>query len=221
MEYIKSVHSLLFPSKNWCFFCKDTNYYVSNYICDDCKDNLEILNRKIEMDSVDIDKAFYILGFNRFIKEMIYDFKFNGKSYLYKPLAGIMIDFIIAFNLSQGVDCIYFIPSHRRKEAIRGYNQSELLAKYISEKLDIELSKNNLVKYRHTKEQNKLNKTGRIDNLKNAFRIKRPTEVKGKSILLIDDIVTTGSTFIECAKVLKESGARDITTLALTSSKKY
>lgn len=221
MEYIKSIHSLLFWSKNWCFFCKEGNNFIDNYICHDCKDNLDILNREIDLDSKDIDSAFYILGFNRFIKEMIYDFKFNGKSYLYKPLASIMIDSIIDLNLNQQVDYIYFIPSHRRKEAIRGYNQSELLASYISKKLDIELSTNNLIKYRHTKEQNKLNKSGRINNLKDSFKIKRPEDIKGKSILLIDDIVTTGSTFIECAKVLKESGAKEITALALTSSKKY
>lgn len=221
MEYIKSIHSLLFPSKNWCFFCKEGNNFITNYICDDCKDNLDILNREIDLDSRDIDRAFYILGFNRFIKEMIYDFKFNGKSYLYKPLAEIMVDSIKSLNLASGIDLICFIPSHRRKEAIRGYNQSELLASYISKKLDIELSTNNLIKYRHTKEQNKLNKSGRINNLKDSFKLKRSEEIKGKSILLIDDIVTTGSTFIECAKVLKESGAKRITALALTSSKKY
>lgn len=221
MEYIKSIHSLLFPSKNWCFFCKEANNLISNYICDDCKDNLEILNREVELDSRHVDKAFYVLGFNRFIKEMVYDFKFNGKSYLYKPLASIMIDSIIDLKLNRQVDYIYFIPSHRKKEAIRGYNQSELLAKYISEKLDIEVSTSNLIKCRHTKEQNKLNKSGRMDNLKDSFKVKRPEEIKGKSILLIDDIVTTGSTFIECAKVLKNSGAGEITAVALTSSKKY
>ncbi len=221
MEYIKSIHSLLFWSKNWCFFCKEGNDFITDYICCDCKDNLEILNREIDLDSVNIHKAFYVLGFNRFIKEMVYDFKFNGKSYLYKPLAQIMVDSITELNLNQGIDYIYFVPSHIRKEAIRGYNQSELLAKYISGELDLELSKNNLIKYRHTKEQNKLNRSGRVSNLKDSFKIKRSEEIRGKSILLVDDIVTTGSTFIECAKVLKESGAKEITVLALTSSKKY
>ena len=132
-----------------------------------------------------------------------------------------MVDSITELNLNQGIDYIYFVPSHIRKEAIRGYNQSELLAKYISCEFNLELSKNNLIKYRHTKEQNKLNRSGRVSNLKDSFKIKRPEEIRGKSILLVDDIVTTGSTFIECAKVLKESGAKEITVLALTSSKKY
>lgn len=221
MEYIKSIHSLLFPTKNWCFFCKDHTIYITSYICHDCRGNLDVLNREIELDSIDIERACYILGFNRFIKEMIYDFKFNGKSYLYKPLAQIMVDSIKSLNLSNDIDLICFIPSHRRKEAIRGYNQSELLAKYVSKKLAVKLSSNNLVKYRFTKEQNKLNRMQRITNLKDSFKLKRPEEFIGKNILIIDDIVTTGSTFIECAKVLKESGAKQITVLALTSSKKY
>lgn len=221
MEYIKSIHSLLFPSKNWCFFCKDHTIDITSYICHDCRGNLDVLNIEIELDSKVIERACYILGFNRFIKEMIYDFKFNGKSYLYKPLAQIMVDSIGSLNLASDIDLICFIPSHRRKEAIRGYNQSELLAKYISQKLDVNLSKDNLVKYRFTKEQNKLNRSQRMNNLEDSFKIKRPEEITGKNILMIDDIVTTGSTFIECAKVLKENGAKQITVLALTSSKKY
>lgn len=221
MEYIKSINSLLFPSRNWCFFCKTSTTYITSYICSDCRGQLEVLNREIELGSQDIEKSFYILGFNRFIKEMIYDFKFNGKSYLYKPLGKIMVDFIQSLNLISNIDLICFIPSHRRKEAIRGYNQSELLAKYISEKLDIKLSKNNLVKYRFTKEQNKLNRIQRLTNLKGSFKVKRAEEFSGKNILIIDDIVTTGSTFIECAKLLKENGAGEIIVIALTSSKKY
>ena len=220
MEYIKSVHSLLFPSRNWCFFCKEETIYIQSFICSDCKGNLEILDRKIDLESSYIKSTFYILGFNRFIKEMVYDFKFNGKSYLYKPLGQIMVDSIKRLDLN-GVDIIYYVPSHRRKEAIRGYNQSELLANYIGQQLNIEVSHKNLVKYKHTEAQNKLDKSGRMKNLKDAFKVKRKEEIMGKSILLIDDIVTTGSTFIECAKVLKQNGAGEITAFALTSSKKY
>ena len=109
MEYIKSIHSLLFTIKNWCFFCKEANDFISNYTCHDCKGNLEILNREIDLDSKDIHKAFYLLGFNRFIKEVIYDFKFNGKSYLYKPLAQIMVNSIEALKLSSDIDLICFV----------------------------------------------------------------------------------------------------------------
>lgn len=220
MEYIKSIHNLLFPSENWCFFCRENTIYINSYVCSECSENLEILDREIDLESSDIERAFYVLAFNRFIKEMVYDFKFNGRSYLYKPLGQIMVDSIKRLEL-KGIDTIYFIPSHRRKEAIRGYNQSELLAKYIGKSLNIEVSHNNLIKFRHTEEQNKLDKSHRLNNLKNSFKIKRVEEVKGKSILLIDDIVTTGSTFIECAKVLKTNGAREIIVFALTSSKKY
>lgn len=220
MEYIKSIHSLLFPSKNWCFFCKEDTIFIHSYLCHDCKENLEILDRQIDLDSSDIESTFYVLGFNRFIKDQVYDYKFNGKSYLYKPLGQIMVDSIKRIDL-QGIDVIYFVPSHRRKEAIRGYNQSELLANYIGKSLDIQVSYKNLIKYRHTKAQNKLDKSNRLINLKDSFKIRKPIEVKGKNILLVDDIVTTGSTFIECGKELKANGAAKIIAFALTSSKKY
>lgn len=220
MEYIKSIHSLLFPSKNWCFFCKEDTIFIHSYLCHDCKENLEILDREIDLDSPDIESTFYVLGFNRFIKDQVYDYKFNGKSYLYKPLGQIMVDSIKRIDL-KGIDIIYFVPSHRRKEAIRGYNQSELLANYIGKSLDIQVSYKNLIKYRHTKAQNKLDKSNRLINLKDSFKIRKPIEVKGKNILLVDDIVTTGSTFIECGKELKANGAAKIIAFALTSSKKY
>ena len=118
------------------------------------------------------------------------------------------------------IDIILFVPSHRRKEAVRGYNQAELLARYIAKSLDIPISYNNLVKIKHTKDQSSLDKYNRMDNLKDVFKIKDKEEIYNKRILLVDDIITTGSTMIECAKILIKNEAREVIGLALTSSKR-
>ena len=217
MEYIKALHNLIFPTNRLCYFCGETSYKIENYLCKNCISHLEVLNREIEMDSVYIQKAYYSLMYNRIIREIMRDFKFSGKSYLYKPLAEIMLSTLEEVGVY--FDIILFVPSHRRKEAIRGYNQSELLARYISKALSISLSTNNLIKTKHTKDQNKLNKTERMRNLRNAFKVRNKKEVQNKDILLVDDIITTGSTLMECAKVLKDAGALEITGLGLTSSK--
>lgn len=219
MRYIKVIHNLLFPTKNLCYACKQEYDHIEKFLCNNCQEFLEILNRELEISSPYINKVYYSLIYNRFMREIIKDFKFNGKSYLYKPLGELMIGTIRERGLYD-MDIILYIPSHRRKEAIRGYNQSELLARYISKDLDIPISHNNLIKIRHTKDQSSLDRYNRQDNLKDAFKLKNKDEILNKKILLVDDILTTGSTMMECSEILIKNKAREVVGLALTSSKK-
>ncbi len=99
---------------------------------------------------------------------------------------------------------ISFIPSHRyRHYFIKGYNQSEVLAKKLSKILDrkmVSIAK----KQKHTKTQASLDRNGRLHNLKNAFSLTKNTQLQGnETLLIIDDITTTGSTINELAKVIK------------------
>lgn len=213
-----SIHSLLFPTRDLCYLCKEKTSNLIGFACSECREHLVFVNKEINMESQYIKRIMYSLHYNRYIKELVHAYKFNGKSYLYKPLAEIMIDTISKDNIKD-IDLIMFIPIHRRKEAIRGYNQSELLANYIANRLQIQISKGNLVKTKWTKEQNTLDRIQRLKNLKDSFSIKNPSLVYGKNILIIDDIITTGSTFNECAKLLMENGAKEVIALALTSSK--
>lgn len=213
------LKSLLFPTKNLCYLCKEKSSNIKNFTCSQCYENLDFVHKEIDIDSIYVDRAFYVLSYNRYIKELIHGFKFNGKSYLYKPFAEFVVDMLIKKDMVD-FDLIMYVPIHRRKEAIRGYNQCQLLAQYISEGLELPISKWNLIKQKWTKEQNTLSKIERLSNLEGSFFIKYPGEISGKRILLIDDLLTTGSTFNECSKVLKSNGAKEITALALTSSRK-
>ena len=213
-----SIISLLFPTRELCYLCKDKSPYLTAFVCSECSERLEFVYREVDISSQYIKRTFFALSYNSYLRELIHDFKFNGKSYMYKPFAEIMIEAIKRTDINY-IDLIMYIPIHRRKEAIRGYNQSELLAKYISQKLQIQLSKGNLRKTTWTKEQNTLNRVQRLINLKNSFSISNTEEIQGKRILLIDDLITTGATFNECSKLLIESGAREVIALALTSSK--
>lgn len=189
------------------------------FICKDCYNHLDILHRQIAIDSKFISKAYYSLSYNRFIKEKMKDYKYNGKNYLSKPFGEIILETIRVGEIIKDIDLITYIPAHRRKEALRGYNQAELLASYISDKTDLPISRGNLIKTKWTKEQSHSNRLERLSNLKDSFHIKEAEKIKSKRILLIDDIITTGTTMDECAKVLINNGAREIIGLALTSSK--
>lgn len=218
MNFIKPIHNLLFPVKNLCYFCREDYDNIDGLICDNCKEYLEVLNRKIDLESKFIKKAYYSLLYNRYTRDLIKDFKFNKKSYLYTPFAEIMIETIIEQKISN-IDLILYIPSHRRKEAIRGYNQSKLLAGFIAKSLNIPISHNNLIKIKHTKDQSSLDRYERQTNLKNVFRLKDREEIYNKRILLIDDIITTGSTMIESGNILIKNEAKEVIGLSLTSSK--
>lgn len=199
--------------------CKEKNGSINGYICKECFGNLEILDKDIDIDSPYLKKVYYSLSYNRFIREIVKDYKYNGKNYLYKPFGELMLKTIENKKIDKNIDAILYVPTHKRKQALRGYNQAELLANYISENLKKELLKDNLIKIKWTKEQSHSNKIDRIINLKDSFQIRNPEEISGKRILLIDDIITTGVTMDECSRVLINNGARKVIGLALTSSK--
>lgn len=171
------------------------------------------------MDSKYIDLVYYSLLYNRFMRDKMKEYKFHSKNYLYKPFAEIMLETIYKKEIHGDIDLIAYIPSHRRKKALRGYNQAELLARHISEALNLPLLKDNLVKIKWTEDQSHLDRIGRLKNLENSFHIKNPDEIYNKKILLIDDIITTGTTMIECSKALINNKAKNVVGLALTSSK--
>ncbi len=219
MGIIKDINGLLFPERHICLFCKGKSTIIKSYICKECEDKLEVINKEVYLDSYYISKVVYSLAYSRFIREKLKEYKFNGKNYLYKPFGEIMLDTINQKNLCSEIDLIMYVPSHRRKEALRGYNQSELLARYIAKFLNITLSSKNLIKIKWTKDQNQLQRLDRIKNLKGSFRVRNREEIKFKKVLLIDDIITTGTTMEECSKVLLHNGAKEVVGLALTSSK--
>lgn len=216
---LDEVKNILFSNKNICYLCKEKIEDNDTYICGDCSQNLEWINARSKVEFEYMSESYYSLAYNRFLREKISDYKFNGKNYLYKVFGDIMVKTARDMEIYEDINLILFIPSHRRKQGIRGYNQAELLAKYISNSLNKPLSRKNLVKVKSTREQSGLNKLDRMINLKGSFKIRYKEEIKGKKILLIDDIITTGVTLEEVSKLLLNNGAKKIIGLTLTSSK--
>ena len=114
-------------------------------------------------------------------------------------------------DLFMNIDCVVPVPLHQKRYVERGFNQAELIAKILADKINKPL-KNILTRQRHTSQQAKLGREERLENLKDAFVIKKV--VRG-NILLVDDVFTTGSTIQECAKVLKNSGVDKVVGFSL------
>ncbi len=148
---------------------------------------------------------------------MIKAFKYDFIEGLAEPLGKLMAGYLekIKGEIDFGDSLIIPVPLHKTKFNRRGYNQSELVTSEISKYLDLEIANDLILKTRPTKDQASLKEKNRIENMDNAFVCLRPGAVSGKKILLVDDVYTTGATMNECARILKQAGAAEVSGLAI------
>jgi len=112
------------------------------------------------------------------------------------------------------------IPSSPKKLSSRGFNQANMIAEEFSAKFKLSLNKNLLIRVRNTEAQHTQNREGRRENVKGSFAVTNPVEIKGRRVMLVDDISTTGATFLESAKVLYAAGAAEVQCFALSKREK-
>lgn len=108
------------------------------------------------------------------------------------------------------IDLILPVPLHSLKQAERGYNQSDFIAKGLNKKLKSKFDKTLLKRIRFTPSQTNFDSLERKENVREAFEIRNVKLIKGKNVCIVDDVITTGSTIKECAKILNENGAANI-----------
>jgi ComF family protein len=153
------------------------------------------------------------------LMEAIHQFKYGGKSYLAKSLGPLLKQYAgqkLPAGLERGL--VMPIPLHPKRLRERGFNQSLLLARYVAELPELELDYLNLRRARYTQPQTGLKGDERRKNVRRAFKIEDKTKVRGRVIILVDDVLTTGSTLNECARILKQAGANKVFGLALAST---
>lgn len=152
--------------------------------------------------------------YDEFSKPLILNFKFHDHTENAPFLARWMWmggkDIFAA-----GIDVILPIPLHYTRMVKRRYNQSALLAKELSKFCMIPTDFEAVVRHRRTKPQVEFSGHERVKNVKDAFSVKYPARVKDKHVLLIDDVMTTGSTLRECAQVILKAGAASVDTLTV------
>ena len=162
--------------------------------CSDCKTNKDIY--------FEVLKSPYI--YSAQMKKLIKNLKYSRKTFLAKDLSAKLAEFIIKENIDKNTDVVVPVPMHWFKKWKRGYNQAELIAQNVAKVINKPVC-NALIRTKYTKPQFNLKKQERYENLANMFDLNKKyiDIIKGKRILLIDDIATTCSTANQCAKVLK------------------
>lgn len=149
------------------------------------------------------------------LRQVVQKFKYGRKVALGKPLGELMARGCEEFLAGCHAEIIVPVPLHPRRLRWRGFNQSVLLARPIGRAYNLPLDCFTLYRKTDTPPQTQLPEEDRRKNMRGAFALTPQTSVKGKCLLLVDDVYTSGATVNECSRVLKRGGAREVVVLTL------
>lgn len=205
----------LYPLDITCDACgnelvEDTRYRL----CSECMEKLPFAKGHICLNcGVPLEDEFVKnrspLVYDGDVKRLIYKLKFGKKTYIAQTLGALMADKYLECGMD--AEIITFVPMTESEVKKRGFNQAELLANEVGKRLDVPVLPA-LVKIKSTSEQKQLKGKDRALNLEGAFACVFE-QVKGRKILLVDDIFTTGATANECANTLLKAKAREVSVL--------
>lgn len=148
--------------------------------------------------------------FNTSSRALVHALKYQGADYAGKYMGRLMaVRFKELPELAQ-VEVLVPVPLFTSRVRKRGYNQSEVLARELGRCLQLPVDTTSLVRVRNTVSQTKLGRNARLENMTGAFVYKNPLAIKRKTVLLIDDVATTGATLEGCAQALKKAGAKRV-----------
>jgi len=159
-------------------------------------------------------RAVTCFHFDPDIEQLIHEVKYNHRKKMGRFFGRLMAR-ILADEIKPEFDLIVPVPLHTIRYRERGYNQSEALARGFAQERGLFVRTDCLKRVLHTKTQTMLSGKERQDNVREAFSVRKEKLCKGKRILLVDDVITTGATINGCARALKAAGANRITALAL------
>ena len=149
------------------------------------------------------------------VRNLIHDFKYNKRTYLRRPLADWLAETLDDPRMSvDPIDAFIPVPLHSRRKRERGFNQAELLAEQLSAATQIPILLS-LRRTRHTQTQTSFDRAERMENLHDAFQVRNNAAVQNKHLVLVDDVLTTGSTLNECARTLMHAGAASVRAICV------
>ncbi|MBQ0099203.1 MAG: ComF family protein [Firmicutes bacterium] len=232
LESIKRFFNRYFFYDKWTCNACGKEIFNDEYFCDDCLNNLPLIKgakcehcgRKTIQDEtyclsckerlIAVDKARSSFSYEKPINLSIQKYKYNGKKYLADLFTYYL--FITATENLMTADYIVYVPMTEKSLKKRGFNHGKLLAEKLSIKMGIPVI-DVIEKTKETPRQAKLSRDERLENLKGCFRLTKRKSIKGKSVLIVDDVITTGATSETIANILKRAGAKAVYLLTVAS----
>ena len=221
---LSDFFALFFP--NFCFGCHDALKKGEEILCSQClselprldyfqSDNNPLVNRFIGR--VPMKHGWALLKFQKagIVQNLLHQLKYKNRPEIGERLGKILAQKIKEANQAGEIDLIIPVPLHKNRIRMRGYNQSSMIARGISEVFEVPHSEMVIKRVSATKTQTKKSKVERWENVNYAFQVIDVGAISTKRILIVDDVVTTGATIEAIAKCLLNAGAREISVACL------
>lgn len=210
--WLKALEAF-YPKKAVCMGCGSAAGFERDWLCEDCREELakRWIGARYEPGLDGMAAAYHYGGP---ASGLVRHLKYGGVTALAEPMADRMLE---AYRriLPTGAEVVTFVPMHPKRIRRRGFNQAEVLAEQIAERLGLPCEQL-LERTRNSVQQARLEGEARRRNLRGAFRATRP--LGGTRVLLVDDVFTTGATARECARTLREGGAANVYFVCFAAS---
>ena len=207
---LEKIFNIVYPD-----VCGICGKIEKNSLCKKCKTKLNFDMHKDKYKDKFFSEHIYVTNYEGEFRKKLIEYKFYEQAYLYKFFAEIIIEIEKKYRFMKFYDIILSVPINRKKELKRGYNQSELIVEMLAKNTGLELAKNVLIKSKETKQQSLLSKEERATNIQGAYKLQDYNILKGKNVLLFDDIYTTGNTVNECCRTIKCANPGNIGVLTI------
>lgn len=225
---INDFISLFFP--NYCLACRQALIKGEKYICLTCDHQLPKTDVHRDSDNFVAGKfygklpihqavAYYTFHQKGKVQQLLHQIKYKNKPELAEYLGKRYGHLLAETGLLNDYNLIIPIPLHRQKLRRRGYNQSECFAQGLNDALGLVLDTDSLIRVLATETQTRKSRLERWHNVENIFVVHDKEKIKGKKIILVDDVITTGSTLESAAKMLLSTGATSVSIAALAAAK--
>lgn len=211
-KLLNSLLDLIYRKK--CYFCGNSKY--SAKMCPECFEKLEFSDFKTNRIIYGVDV--YCAGvYTKELQKLIRGLKYHNQKDLAYYQAKFMYDYFLNLDILQEKDFeLVAVPLHKNRIKKRKYNHMELVCEEFNKLSGFECNFELIKRIKDTKPQYKLSRSQRLENLSKAFEVKKEA-YKGKTVLIMDDICTTGSTFEEMIKELNNAGITDIVCFATST----
>lgn len=236
-EFKNKIVDLIFPKNIKCMFCaEELNENEYNCTCVNCLDILPFINNpclkcgapmnenqcgvcvECKSKNLNFTQAKSVFTYENLVSEVVYRFKYSQKEYLAEHMVKYLVDVFATWNVFPNL--ITCVPLHPSKEKSRSFNQSKIMAKKFSEIVKVPYM--DIVKKKvDTPSQTSLSTKERFNNVKDSFEILKESKahIQGKTILIIDDVITTGATTSEMSGVMINAGAKECYVLSFAHAK--
>lgn len=226
---LRDFINLTYP--HLCCACNKPLYKYERLLCTYCKYHLPKTGFHFEKDNpvsrqfwgktdVFSATAFYYFSKGGRVQQLLHNLKYNGKKEVGREVGKMFGVELKDSPLFKTVNCVIPVPLHESKKKKRGYNQSDFIADGIAEGMDVLSEKEILFKETATSTQTKKSAFDRWLNVESVFNVREPDKISGKHVLLVDDVITTGSTFASCTDTILAVSGTKVSIAAIAVAKK-